>query len=100
MIITKYTTLLVRDSASEREISRANDPETARSIFCDLFHADRLPVEGVWQLCLNAQNEVAGAFCVGQGATTSCYVDVPSIARNALLTGACGVILAHNHPSG
>ena len=39
-------------------------------------------------------------FQVGQGTNGSSIIDVKGVVRNALLCNACGVIIAHNHPSG
>ena len=100
MTVTKYTTLLVRDGAKRYDITTASNPADSARVFCDMFHADSLPTESMWQLCLNSKLSVVGAFCIGQGGVTSCAVDVASIARNALLCGAYAVTLAHNHPSG
>jgi DNA repair protein RadC len=49
---------------------------------------------------LNAQNVVVGIETLAIGGTSSCYVDRRAVFRGAILAGAGGVILAHNHPSG
>ena len=100
MKINKYTTVLVKDKGISYPAETANSAQAANDILCRLFKADRLPSERVWQVCTNTKLGTVGAFEVGSGSQGRCIVDVQGIARNALLTGAAGVIIAHNHPSG
>lgn len=100
MKINKYTTVLVRDRTITYNAEAADRPDVVKGILTKLFHADRLPTERVWELCINSKLEAIGAFEIGFGDMIACSADPASVARNALLTGAYGVILAHNHPSG
>ncbi len=56
--------------------------------------------EEFWVLCLNNANRVLTCFQLSKGGITGTLVDVRIILRKALETGAVGLILAHNHPSG
>ena len=100
MQINKYTTVLIRDRTVSYNANKLDSSKAVREVLCKLFHADRLPTERFWQICLNSQLRAVGAFKNASGGTTFCMADVASIARNALLTGAYGVVIAHNHPSG
>ena len=100
MKVNKYSTVLVRDRAISYKAEIADRPEVIKGVLSKLFHADRLPTERFWQLCVNCKMNVIGAFETATGNSIACVADTASIARNALLTGAVGVILAHNHPSG
>lgn len=106
MRITTYKTLLVKDSAINYTSRHGNGDacvicaDDAGQILRDLFRADQLINEELWQICLNCKGRVIGVFELATGTKTSCYCDAGSVARNALLTGAHSVILAHNHPSG
>jgi DNA repair protein RadC len=51
-------------------------------------------------LGLNHRNRVVGAVEVARGTPTKVCVGLPDILRAALILGACGVILVHNHPGG
>ena len=51
-------------------------------------------------LYLNARNNITGYSIVSVGTTTACLVSSTEIMRQAILTDAVGIILAHNHPSG
>ena len=56
--------------------------------------------EEFWVLCLNNANRVLTSFQLSKGGITGTLVDVRIILKKALETGAVGLILAHNHPSG
>lgn len=51
-------------------------------------------------LALSARNQVQSTHVAGKGNSSFCPVDVTSVLRFAILSGAPGFIVAHNHPSG
>jgi DNA repair protein RadC len=51
-------------------------------------------------LFLNRANQVTGLFRASRGGTSGTVVDVKIIFAAALKALACGIIVAHNHPSG
>ena len=57
-------------------------------------------VEELVLLCLNRANKLLGWIKVSTGDVTGCLVDPKIIYQTALKVNACGLILAHNHPSG
>lgn len=59
-----------------------------------------LPHEEFWMLLLNQANKVLRKFSVSSGGLTGTVADQRIIFKKALEEGACGIILAHNHPSG
>ncbi len=59
-----------------------------------------LPHEEFWVIYLNNANKVLDLQQLSKGGTTGTIVDVRLTLKRALLLGAVGVILAHNHPSG
>lgn len=56
--------------------------------------------EHLYMLTLNTKCQLTGVFLVGKGNVNSCVVSVRDIMTRALLAGATGIILVHNHPSG
>jgi DNA repair protein RadC len=50
-------------------------------------------------LILNLAQEIKGYKVIASGGQEHTYVDAKILFRNALLLGASGIILAHNHPS-
>ena len=59
-----------------------------------------LPHEEIWVLTLNRANQVVGKFCASSGGATATVFDLKKIIRKALSSGAEGIVLCHNHPSG
>lgn len=56
--------------------------------------------EYFWVCYLNRKNLVIHKECISSGGITGTIVDVRLIFKKALEVMACGIILAHNHPSG
>lgn len=56
--------------------------------------------EAMYALYLNRANRVQASFLIGLGGVTGVVADPKIIFQGALKCNACGVILAHNHPSG
>jgi DNA repair protein RadC len=53
-----------------------------------------------WVLLLDSQSQVRGAVEVGRGTLNGCLVHPREVFRVAVMYGAAGIIVAHNHPSG
>ncbi len=56
--------------------------------------------EECWVLLLARSNGIIAKKRITTGSCTACIFDVAGIVRQAVLTQAAGVIIAHNHPSG
>ena len=48
----------------------------------------------------NRANKILSKQRMSSGTVSACHIDVARIAKMAIIAGATGVILAHNHPSG
>lgn len=59
-----------------------------------------LPHEEFWVLYLNRANRLIHQECISRGGLAGTVVDNRIIFKIALQRLACGIILAHNHPSG
>lgn len=57
-------------------------------------------VEHFKVMLLNRANKVMGICTLTTGSNTGCIADPRMVFVLALKTNACGVIIAHNHPSG
>ena len=51
-------------------------------------------------LLLNVRQEVVGFYVVATGGAASCPVGAREIFQAAVVAGATGLVLGHNHPSG
>lgn len=56
--------------------------------------------EEVYVLLLDAQNQLLGVEPIARGGPNSAHVDPKVVFQAALGARACGILLAHNHPSG
>lgn len=56
--------------------------------------------EVFYMLCCDASGRVVGLFEIARGGQSSAQVEIASCMKKALLSGASGLIFAHNHPSG
>ena len=56
--------------------------------------------EELWMLALDGRNNVRGSRRVSMGGRHGLSVSAPDVLRLALLEGAAGFVLVHNHPSG
>ena len=63
-------------------------------------HLKCLDHEECWILLLARSNGIIAKKRITTGSCTACIFDVAGIVRQAVLTQAAGVIIAHNHPSG
>lgn len=63
-------------------------------------HLKFLDHEECWVLLLNSANNVLSSIRISTGTVRTCPIDAARISKAAIITGATGVILAHNHPSG
>ena len=56
--------------------------------------------ETVKMLLLNRANKVLGITTISEGGLSGTLMDVRMIFQYAIKGNACGIIIAHNHPSG
>lgn len=75
-------------------------PESAFNLLKEIYKDLDVDQEHFCLLALNSKNKITGYKITASGGQTSGMVDPKIIFRNALLLGAVGIILAHNHPSG
>ena len=57
-----------------------------------------MPQESTYAIFLDGRLTPLGYTCVGRGTHSVCTVSVGKIVQVALLAGATGVIMVHNHP--
>lgn len=59
-----------------------------------------LPHEEFWALFLNVRGRLLSRALIARGGTDATSVDLRIVFKKALESGACSLIVAHNHPSG
>jgi DNA repair protein RadC len=89
------TVLLPQVRESSNELVRT--PEDAARVCADL---QGLAQESFHVLTMNSRNRVINRHMVSLGLVDSCCVHPREVYRPAILDGASGIIVVHNHPSG
>lgn len=80
------------------KVSSSND---AYKYLLPYFKRDILALQEQFVvLYLNRANEVLGGYLCSLGGITGTIADIRLIMGVALKSGACNIILSHNHPSG
>lgn len=98
--ISAYRVMLVRDQDLPFEAGALSNSKDAQAIIRKLIEtcgqSDR---EQFCVVLLNNKNEILGLNIVSIGAVSFAHVHPREVLKPAILVGATGMILAHNHPS-
>jgi DNA repair protein RadC len=93
--------LSYRTRVNPKERAVITSSSDAYQIFFRAWNKNQLEyVEEFKILLLNRANKVLGLGDLSKGTTTASLVDMKCILQFAIRTNACGIIIAHNHPSG
>ena len=84
---------------SRQEVKLDNPPATA-NFLNEYADASELPNEKTWLFCFDNAARLIGFSEMTQGVSGAAVFDIKRTLQTALMTGAGGVIIAHNHPSG
>lgn len=108
MRITKYRTeldgnqhnMLVKESACNYPVEFLSNPQLVAEMLNAVFRLNKQAEEYVYMIALNTQSKPLGVFEISHGTINLSACEPREIFIKALLCGAIGIILAHNHPSG
>ena len=83
---------------SQKDIETVrNSRDAARAM---AHHLKCLDHEECWVILLDRACHILKKEPITSGAVASCTIDIPRIIKAAIIAGASGVIICHNHPSG
>lgn len=91
---------LVLENVLEYDVKPVGSPQTVVSIINSVFQLNCLTEENVVMLALDSKGQILGLFRVSQGTINSSFCNAREVFLRALLAGAYGIIVLHNHPSG
>lgn len=108
MRITTYRTelnedqhnVLVKENSCNCPIDSLNNPQSVMEMLNGVFRLNRQAEEYVYMIALNTKGKPLGVFEISHGTINQSICNPRDIFIKALLCGAAGIILAHNHPSG
>jgi DNA repair protein RadC len=89
---------VVREATLAPRSTRVREPQDVVALLGTQAAGEETEV--FWVLLLDSQSQVRGAVEVGRGTLNGCLVHPREVFRIAVMYGAAGVIIAHNHPSG
>lgn len=92
--VPHYRFSLIRERSTRYTV---NDPHACAKVCHALL--DDSPVEKLLVLYLNGQNAIIGSEFISQGGVSGCACSPADIFRGAIVAGASGIVLSHNHPS-
>ena len=91
---------LVEEESHEYDTNYADDPNLVVKMLNSCFHLNRKAEEHCYMIAMDAKCRILGVFEVGHGGVQMCPANSREIFQRALVCGATGIIVAHNHPSG
>lgn len=89
---------VVREATLAPRKTRIREPQDVVTLLGEQAAGEETEV--FWVLLLDSQSQVRGAVEVGRGTLNGCLVHPREVFRVAVMYGAAGIIVAHNHPSG
>ena len=92
--------ILVKENDFEYSEQNLNQPKYIVEMMNSVFSLDKKAEEYMYLLALNTKCVPVGVFEISHGTVNSSLCSPREILIRALLVGATGIILIHNHPSG
>jgi len=107
MRITKYNVelnqnlqnMIVKESSCNYSADRMDSPIKIVDMMNNIFRLNRQAEEHLYMLAFNVKCRLLGVFEISHGTVDCSLVTPREIFIRALLCGASGIILIHNHPS-
>ena len=97
-VIPRYRVCLVPESRQAGPVVLIRDSTAAAAALRPFFAG--LDREQFLVCCLDAKHAIIGVNVVSIGSLTLSIVHPHEVFKPAILLNACGIIAAHNHPSG
>lgn len=93
--------LVYKSNVKPSERIKISTSRDARDVFMQSWDDTKLELVEQFKILLtNRVNKILGIFEVSTGGVSGTVADPKLIFAAALKAAACGIILAHNHPSG
>lgn len=90
----------VHEKQTEYKKVKLNSSRDTEKLLRRLFASDMLVKEVAYMLTVDKGNAVTGFHKLSEGGINSTIMDIRLVAKIALETLSCSVIVSHNHPSG
>lgn len=93
-------TMLVKEKGVNYEAGKLSSPKDIVLMMRRLLQMEQMAEEHCYIVALDNANKVIGIFLLSKGTVNECLISPREVFMRALLIGAVGIILCHNHPSG
>ena len=97
---TNRTELIKEKAINYSACKKMQSPKLIVETLNDLLNLQNMAEEYVYLLTLNIKNDITGIFEISHGTVSNSIVTPREVFNRALMIGATGIILVHNHPSG
>lgn len=97
---TRAAYMVCEKTFNSKSDTRLSEPKAMADFLNEYADARELPNEKTWLFCFDGALRVLGFSEVTQGVADSALFDIRRTLQTALMTGAVGIAVAHNHPSG
>ena len=97
---TKRSELIKEKAVNYSAYKKLQCAEHIVNALNDLLDLQNMAEEYMYLLTLNTKGDITGIFEISHGTASKCLVSPREIFSRALMIGATGIILVHNHPSG
>lgn len=87
-------------SRSYAEVDNLGRPENIVKVMKEMFHLSEKAEEYMYLICMTSGCRPVGFFEVAHGTHNGALTGIREIFVRALLCGAAGIVLVHNHPGG
>lgn len=91
---------LVRECTYDYEKTVMDKAEKIVDMLNTCFNLCQMAEEHVYMVAMNTKAILLGVFEVSHGGVCTCPVSPRELYMRALMAGATGIIVVHNHPSG
>lgn len=98
--VTRAGFLVCERTFDSKDDIKLDNPQAAARFLNDYADADELPNEKTWLFCFDGSLRLLGFSELTQGVHDTTMFDIKRTMQIALMTGACAISIAHNHPSG
>lgn len=97
---SKKHPILIRENGYEYENTKLDSPEKIVCMLNTCFHLSSMAEEYAFMLGMDSASTVTGVFELSHGCVNATLMCPREAYLRALLVGAVGIVLIHNHPSG
>ncbi len=100
MKYSKIKLQMLREKNFEYDSKRIKSAEDIVKTINQYEELEKATQENVLLICLDTKNKIICYSEIAKGGLDSCYIDITTIFKTALLCNSNKFILIHNHPSG